>query len=278
MVGGREIKQTPEQFSRKRIWKWAVERRAALYRAADVSDGAEGRAALSYSKPNVENAAAAFRPGWHAAACKCQRWLVWNQLSAEGRVAEQPWPGQSSIRPWIHLETVQTSSGNYFYSPFTDLFFFFFFFSGDAFHRIVLPTKHSAYFSPKHNRSVGIVDIFFTALPRFTQSLLPGRKPPTAPRSTPCLCLRSRLHGGQRVRSWRNRQRRSQNGDGSGVRQRPQDHRHYRGVLWSRKLRHVRQSLQVRRWGGCWIKRGVFLVFVVCWSDLVVVVTQPLTW
>ena len=38
------------------------------------------------------------------------------------------------------------------------------FFTGDAFHRVMLPTKHSTYFSPKHNRSVGIIDVKFCSV------------------------------------------------------------------------------------------------------------------
>lgn len=37
-------------------------------------------------------------------------------------------------------------------------------FPGDAFHRVVLPKKHPAYFSSKHNRSVGINDTWDLSL------------------------------------------------------------------------------------------------------------------
>lgn len=37
-------------------------------------------------------------------------------------------------------------------------------FTGDAFHRVMLPTKHPTYFSPKHNRSVGIIDVRFCSV------------------------------------------------------------------------------------------------------------------
>lgn len=45
-------------------------------------------------------------------------------------------------------------------------------FPGDAFHRAVLPKKHPAYFSSKHNRSVGINDSWDSGVVSFWPSVL----------------------------------------------------------------------------------------------------------